>query len=87
MKSVVLYTTDYCPYCRRAEQFLETKGIPFEQIDVSGDDALREKLVAMSGGRRTVPQIFIGGEPIGGYTDLIALDRQGKLTALLDSAA
>jgi len=87
MKPVVIYTTDSCPYCRRAEHFLETKGIPFEEIDVTGNDEMRMKLVEMSGGRRTVPQIFIGGEAIGGYTDLIALEQQGKLAPMLNAPA
>lgn len=84
MKPVVIYTTDYCPYCRRAEQFLTDQGVPFEGIDVTGNDELRTKLVELSGGRRTVPQIFIGGEPIGGYTDLIALHQAGTLKAKLE---
>lgn len=83
MKDVTVYTTDYCPYCRQAERFLTEKRVPFQNVDVTGDDALRAKLVELSGGRRTVPQIFIGGEPIGGYSDLIELHQAGKLAGLL----
>ena len=80
MKDVVIYTTDYCPYCRQAERFLTDKGVPFKGVDVTNDQAMRDKLVEMSG-RRTVPQIFIGGEAIGGYSDMIALHNKGELEA------
>ncbi len=84
MKDVVIYTTNWCPYCRQAERFLSEKGVPFKNVDVTEDDAMREKLVELSGGRRTVPQIFIGGEPIGGYSDMMALHRQGQLEPKLN---
>ena len=83
MKDVVIYSTDYCPYCRQAERFLKDKGVDFKSVDVTHDDALREKLVEMSGGRRTVPQIFIAGEAIGGYSDMIALHQKGELDSKL----
>ena len=83
MKDVVLYSTDYCPYCRQAERFLTDKGVPFKSVDVTNDDAMREKLVELSGGRRTVPQIFIGGEAIGGYSDMMALHNKGELDGKL----
>lgn len=83
MKPVTVYTTNYCPYCRQAERFLSEKGVPFENVDVTDDQAMREKLVEMSGGRKTVPQIFIGGQPIGGYSDMMALHQKGQLDALL----
>ena len=79
MKDVTIYTTNYCPYCRQAEKFLSDKGVPFKQVDVTDDQAMREKLVEMSGGRRTVPQIFIGEEAIGGYSDMMALHQKGQL--------
>lgn len=72
-KKVVIYTTKYCAYCNAAKDFLKSKGVRFEEIDVSGNDAMRERLVQMSGGRETVPQIFVDGKPIGGYEDLVAL--------------
>jgi glutaredoxin 3 len=76
-KKVVVYTTAYCPYCTAAKQFLQTKKISFEEIDVSRDDAMRDKLVEMSG-QMTVPQIFADGKSIGGYDDLVAFYRSGK---------
>lgn len=82
-KEVIIYTTNSCPYCRLAEEFLTAKQVPFKNVDVTGDDAMRQKLVEMSGGRRTVPQIFIGGEPIGGYSDMMALHRRGELAPKL----
>jgi glutaredoxin 3 len=84
MAKVVLYTTEYCSYCVRAKALLRNKGVAFEEIDVGADDALREKMVEESG-RRTVPQIFINGAPIGGYEELRALDEQGELNRLLGS--
>jgi glutaredoxin 3 len=83
MKDVVIYSTDYCPYCRQAERFLTDKGVAFKSVDVTNDQVMRDKLVEMSGGRRTVPQIFIGGEAIGGYSDMIALHQKGQLEAKL----
>ncbi len=82
MKDVVIYGTDYCPYCRQAEKFFETRSIPFKAIDVTCDQAMREKLVELTG-QRTVPQIFIGGESIGGYSDLMKLHQQGQLDVKL----
>ena len=81
--TVELYTTNYCPYCVRAKMLLERKGVAYTEIDVSDDDNARAELVKKSGGRRTVPQIFIGGEGIGGCDDLYALDAAGKLDPLL----
>ena len=78
MKAVRLYTTLICPYCVRAKLLLKGRGITFEEIDVSGDPEKRSWLVETTG-RRTVPQIFIGDEPIGGFDELRALDRSGEL--------
>jgi len=82
MARVLLYTTQMCPFCTRAKALLRHKGVPFEEIDVGGDDALREKMIEASG-RRTVPQIFINGAAIGGFEELYALDEQGELDRLL----
>lgn len=82
MARVVVYTTEYCPYCVRAKALLERKGVAFAEIDVGADEAQREHMMRASG-RRTVPQIFINDAPIGGYDDLAALDRQGELDKLL----
>jgi len=83
MKEVTVYSTTRCSYCRQAAQFLTARGVPFKNIDVTDDDAMRAKLVALSGGLRTVPQIFIGGKSVGGYTDLVALAQRGELDAML----
>lgn len=87
MKDVVVYTTTYCPYCRQAERFLTEHHVPFKNVDVTSNDDLRAKLVEMSGGRKTVPQIFIGGTPIGGYSDMMALHHNGQLKALLEPSS
>jgi glutaredoxin 3 len=87
MEHVVVYSTRTCAWCRQAERFLAARGIPFTTIDVTGNDAERRKLVELSGGMRTVPQIFIGNRAIGGYTDLVALDRAGGLEPLLSGAS
>lgn len=81
-KPVRVYTTTYCPFCDRAKELLRRRGITFEVIDVTEDSATRDWLVATTG-RRSVPQIFVGEQPIGGYEDLRALDDAGRLDALL----
>lgn len=83
MPKVVIYSTPYCPYCLMAKRLLSKKGAAFEDIDVSGNWELRDKLVEMSGGRMTVPQIWIGETHVGGYDELSALEREGKLDTLL----
>ena len=87
MAKVQVYTTNYCPYCFRAKALLERKGVQFEEIDVTDDYALREKMVKLAGGRRTVPEIFINGRIIGGYDELRALEDAGKLDQLLAASA
>lgn len=81
---VKVYVTTYCAYCVRAKDLLKKRGIAYEEIDVTKDDDKRDWLVKVTG-RRTVPQIFIGDEPIGGSDDLYALDREGKLMAKVES--
>ncbi len=83
MAAIEIYTTNVCPYCVRAKDLLKRKGQSFNEINVEGDDALREAMIQRAGGRRTVPQIFIGGAHIGGCDDLYALDKAGKLDPLL----
>lgn len=83
MPKVVIYSTPYCPYCLMAKRLLSKKGVAYEDIDVSGNWELRDKLVEMSGGRMTVPQIWIGETHVGGYDELSALEREGKLDTLL----
>jgi len=82
MTDVRMYTTRFCGYCVAAKRLLAARGIPYEEIDVSRDDAKRAWLVETTG-RRTVPQIFIGDESIGGYEELAALDRSGQLATKL----
>jgi glutaredoxin 3 len=84
MQPVRVYTTTYCPYCTRAKALLDRKGVPYEEIDLTGDDEAREKLVETTG-MRTVPQIFVGETLVGGFTDLDALEQAGKLDPLLQA--
>ena len=79
---IVMYSTTYCPYCIRAKMLLKSKGYAFEEIDVSGDDEKRAWLVRVTG-RRTVPQIFIGEQSVGGFDDISALDRRGELDRMV----
>jgi glutaredoxin 3 len=79
---VKIYTRQWCGYCSAATRFLSQRGVKFEEIDVTGDAATR-KWLAETTGQSTVPQIFIDGKPIGGYTDMRALDDMGRLDALL----
>lgn len=82
---VVMYSTAWCSYCMRARSLLERKGVAFQEIKVDEDVRERETMMKKSGGRRTVPQIFIGERHVGGYDDLAALDRSGELDQLLVS--
>lgn len=83
MAKVEIYTTRTCPYCQAAKALLSRKGTAFEETDVGADANLRVAMTKRAGGRRTVPQIFINGQHIGGSDDLHELDRQGKLDGLL----
>jgi glutaredoxin 3 len=83
MSEVKIFTTSFCPYCVQAKRLLDRKSVPYLEIDVGGDDALREEMTAAAGGRRTVPQIFIDGQPIGGFEELWALEQSGQLDQLL----
>ncbi|MFZ1482619.1 MAG: glutaredoxin 3 [Paracoccaceae bacterium] len=83
MKTVEIYTTPYCPYCIAAKRLLDRKGVAYAETDVSRDQGLRETMVKRAGGLRTVPQIFIGGQHVGGSDELHALDHKGRLDPLL----
>ena len=83
MANITIYTTAFCPYCFMAKRLLTKKGASFEEVDVTGDRAARAELRAKAGGRTTVPQIWIGELHVGGSDELDALDRAGKLDALL----
>lgn len=87
MAEIEIYTTFMCPYCARAKALLDKKGQSYTEIDVSYDAAKREEMTRKAGGRRTVPQIWINGQHIGGSDDLYALEQAGKLDPLLAAAA
>lgn len=82
MAKIVIYTTAICPYCVRAKQLFQRKGLSYEEIDVSRNHELRQQLMQQTR-QRTVPQIFINEQHIGGCDDLYALERQGALDPLL----
>ncbi len=83
MAPVILYSTILCPYCSAAKNLLKQKGVSFEAIDVTMNPIKRAAMSEKSGGKTSVPQIFIDDLHVGGFDDLAALDRQGKLDALL----
>jgi glutaredoxin 3 len=83
MVPIEIYTTRWCGYCRAAKALLERKGAAYTEIDVGKDETKRQEMLARAGGRYTVPQIFIGETHVGGSDDLHALERAGKLDALL----
>ncbi|NMY03960.1 glutaredoxin 3 [Pseudomonas sp. WS 5059] len=82
MSQVVVYSSDYCPFCRDAKALLQKKGVAFEEIKVDGKPSVRAEMTKKAG-RSSVPQIWIGDKHIGGCDDLYALERAGKLDALL----
>lgn len=87
MPDVEIYTTMLCPYCHRAKGLLREKGIAFREIDVTFSPHERQEMTERAGGRRTVPQIFVDGEHIGGSEELAALEREGRLEAVLKVAS
>lgn len=80
---IVMYSTQWCGYCQRARNLFERKGAAVREIKIDEDAKERDVMLQRSGGRRTVPQIFIGERHVGGYDDLAALDRSGELDKLL----
>jgi glutaredoxin 3 len=82
MKKIIIYTTLVCPYCVRAKALLTRKNFTYEEINAN-DDKIRDEMIKKSGGMRTVPQIFIGDQHIGGCDDLYALEKDGKLDQLV----
>ncbi|HET6546747.1 MAG TPA: glutaredoxin 3 [Rhodanobacteraceae bacterium] len=87
MPRIELYTSGICFYCVGAKNFLKQRGLEFEEIRIDRDPARREEMLVRSGGRRSVPQIFINGRHIGGYDDLVAVDRSGGLAEILGSGS
>ena len=86
MQAVKMYTTAVCPYCVRAKQLLQSRGVAqIEEVRIDTDPAARDHMMSITG-RRTVPQIFIGSTHVGGCDDLMALDAKGGLTPLLNAA-
>ncbi|MBS0490286.1 MULTISPECIES: glutaredoxin 3 [unclassified Phenylobacterium] len=83
MAEVTIYTKPYCPYCIRAVSLLEKKGVAFNEIEAAFDPEKRQEMVQRANGRATFPQIFIGERHIGGCDDMMALEYDGKLDALL----
>ena len=85
MTRVQIYTTEFCPYCVRAKYLLDSKGVAYTEYAIDGDNAARDAMAERSGGRRSVPEIFIDDSHIGGCDELHALDRAGELDSLLAS--
>lgn len=83
MKRVIIYSTRICPYCMRAKALLQAKQIPYQEYLVDVDRERRAEMLRNSGGHRTVPQIFIGEQHVGGCDELYALERSGQLERLL----
>jgi len=83
---IVMYSTGWCGYCKRARALLQRKGLGFREIKVDEDPAERQAMISRSGGRRTVPQIFVGDRHVGGFEELYALDKTGELDTMLRPA-
>lgn len=80
--NIIVYTTDYCPYCVQAKQLLKRKRAPYTEVNVEHRPELRTFLIQASG-QRTIPQVFINGKSIGGFSDMAALENKGELDRLL----
>ena len=85
MTEIVIYSSAWCPYCIRAKHLLDSKGVRYEEISVDGNPAIRAEMTRKAG-RTSVPQIWIGQTHVGGCDDLYALERAGKLDALLQAS-
>ena len=83
MADVVIYSSDYCPFCMRAKQLLASKGVEFQEICVDGQPKVRAEMTRLAGGRTSVPQIWIGDTHVGGCDELYACARAGQLDELL----
>ena len=87
MAQIEIYTRQFCGYCMAAKRLLDSKGCAYQEFDASFSSQLRQEMIQRSGGRATFPQIFIGSVHVGGSDELHALERQGRLDTLLESAA
>ena len=85
MAEIELYYRDFCGFCARAERLLQSKNVEYKRINIWEVDGAKEEMVQRSGGRTTVPQVFIDGKHVGGSDDLFALESQGKLDAMIAS--
>ena len=85
MAKIELYYRDFCGFCARAERLLQSKNVDYKRINIWEVDGAKEEMVQRSGGRTTVPQVFIDGKHVGGSDDLFALESQGKLDAMIAS--
>lgn len=85
MKTIEIYTKPTCGFCHMAKRLLNTKGVSFAEVNISAHPERRSEMIQRANGGSTVPQIFIGDTHVGGCTELMALDRQGKLDALLSA--
>ena len=83
MSQVTIFTKPYCPFCIRALDLLEKKGVAFTEVEAAFDPEKRQEMIQRSGGRATFPQIFVGEQHIGGCDEMMALERDGKLDSLL----
>ncbi|WP_366654979.1 glutaredoxin 3 [Fodinicurvata sp. EGI_FJ10296] len=83
MVPVTVYSSPFCSFCARAKKLLSDKGVSFDEIDVFSDAGRKKEMIDRAGGKRTVPQIFVGDAHVGGCDELFALDRQGRLDPLL----
>ena len=87
MPNAEIYTSGFCGYCMAAKNFLRNRGIDWTEVRIDQEAGKLAEMLERSGGRRTVPQIFIGGVHVGGYDDLVAADRNGKLAQLMTALA
>ena len=85
MPDIVIYSSDFCPFCMRAKQLLNSKGLKYKELVVDGNPSLREEMMQKAG-RHTVPQIWVGETHVGGCDDLFALERAGEFDALVQPA-
>lgn len=83
MAEIIIYSTQVCPYCVRAKQLLNRKGVAFQEINLTTQPERREEMLTRSNGRKTVPQIFINGQHVGGCDDLYQLESEGRLDPML----
>lgn len=85
MPEITIYSSNYCPFCIRAKQLLESKRVAFKEIIVDGQPQVRAQMTRLAGGRTSVPQIWIGDTYVGGCDELLTLERSGKLDPMLNS--